>query len=272
MIDFLSMQPPSRDPFSVGPHEYLSQLLSIVAVLRQGDYRFVPLLLSKVSEVLPRLATPMLQNAPQNTNLSNMDMFDGFGTAGIAQPPPQMQMQMPMEADYGQQQKFVADEYEKKFALEDYQSIDMSGGTPESVGNSHMSNGTPPSNQQVPDMNQQFIKSPSMMSPGVDYSHNLNGFGCPPMQPDMVMSPIGNPQQGNAMNGMMNQHMQQQIPQAPQVHDNHQAQLSMATQGMHNQNMSATAMAPSHGMNAAYNMREARHGSFHMPGQQTTMF
>lgn len=266
MIDFLSMQEPSRDPFTIGPHEYLNQLLSVLALLRQGDYRFIPLLLSKVSEVLPRLATPMLQNAPQNANLGGMDMFDGFGTAGIAQPPPQMQMQLPMDADYSQQQKFVADDYEKKFSLEDYRSMDMAGGTPDSAGNSRMSNGTPPGAQQASDMNGSFIKSPSMMSPGVDYSHNLNGFGCTPMS-DMVMSPLGNSGQGNPMSGMVNQqHLPQQVGQ---VHDNHQAQLaSMATQGMHNQGMNSTAMPTSHSMNGMYNVREARQSSFHMHGQQ----
>jgi len=253
MIDFLAMQPRSHVTFTVGPHEYLEQLLSIVAILRQGDYRFVPLLLSKVSEILPRLATPMLQNAPQNTNLA-IDIFDGFGTAGIAQPPPQMQM--PMDADYGHQ-NYIAEDYDKP-SFEDYNSMDMAGGSPESAVNSHMSNGTPPGNQQVSDINGSFIKSPSIMPPGLDYSQNLNGF----QMPEMAMSPLGNPGQANMMNGMVNQHMPQQV-------DNHHQQVAgMTTQGMHSQGIGSPAIPTSHSMNGMFNMREAQQGGFHMHGQQ----
>ncbi|KAH8685208.1 hypothetical protein BGZ61DRAFT_356150 [Ilyonectria robusta] len=256
MTELLAIQPPSRDPFAVGPREYLNQLLSIVAITRNGDYRFLPLLLSKVTEILPRLANPMLQNAPENSNIANIDIFDGFGNAGMAQPPPQMQMSM--EPEYNQ--KYAVDEYEKKY------SIDMAGGTPES-SNSNPSNGTPPVTQQAADMNGSFVSSPSVMSPGIEYPHNMNGFACTPMT-DMVMSPMGNAGQSNPMNGIQNQHLAQQGNQGhegicqPQI-------ANMPSQGMHNQGMSTAAMPASHSMNGMYNMRQAqqRQGNFQLQGQ-----
>jgi hypothetical protein len=124
MADFLPSQPRSRDPFTAGPREHLAQMMNMVALLRQGDYRFLPLLMHKMNEVLPRLANPMLQNAPENCNMATIDIFDGFGNAGMAQPPPQMQMAMDAEYD----RKFSVSEYEAKFSVSD-----MSGGSNDSA-------------------------------------------------------------------------------------------------------------------------------------------
>lgn len=191
MNDYLAVQPASRDPFAVGPRQHLSQLLSIVAVARNGDYRFLPLLMSKVTEVLPRLANPMLQNAPETANMANLDIFDGFGNAGMAQPP--TQLQMPME-DYDR--KFSVEEYDKQY------NLDMSNATPDSSSNS---NGGPAS--QGADMNGSFAGSPAIVSPRMEYP-NMNGFACTPMQ-EMVMSPLGN-HQGNPLGSSQPQHQQQQ--------------------------------------------------------------
>ncbi|KAM5356610.1 hypothetical protein ACJ41O_003256 [Fusarium nematophilum] len=249
LTDVLASLPPSRDPFAVGPREYLNQLLSIIAVLRNGDYRFLPALFSKVTEVLPRVANPMLQNAPENTNMANIDIFDGFGNAGMAQPP----MQMPMEADYSQ--KFSVDDYEKKY------QVDMNGSSPDSLPNSNASNGTPPGPQAANDINTSFVSSPSVMSPGMEYPHNMNGFTCTPIS-EMVMSPLGNGAPPNPMNCIPNQ--QQHIPnQGPG--DMCQPQMG----GMHNQNMSTAAISTSHSMNSMYSMRQPqqRQGSFQMQSQ-----
>ncbi|KAK7224035.1 hypothetical protein V2G26_012038 [Clonostachys chloroleuca] len=61
-IKFLSLQPASRNPFAVGPREHANQLLSIVAISRNGNHCFLPVLLNKAHEILPRLVSPMLQN------------------------------------------------------------------------------------------------------------------------------------------------------------------------------------------------------------------
>jgi hypothetical protein len=62
--------------------------MTLLSVLRNGDNRFLPLLLSKVHDVLPRLVNPMLQTVPDTpANLcADVDIFDGFGNAGIGIP------------------------------------------------------------------------------------------------------------------------------------------------------------------------------------------
>lgn len=92
LTEVLALHPASRDPFSPGPREQLNPLLNILSMLRNGDHRFMPLLLIKVHEVLPKLANPMLQNVPDSVanNACNVDIFDGFGNAGMAQPPVMM--------------------------------------------------------------------------------------------------------------------------------------------------------------------------------------
>lgn len=59
--------------------------MTILSVLRNGDHRFLPLLLAKVNDVLPKLVNPMLQTVPDApANMcADVDIFDGFGNAGI---------------------------------------------------------------------------------------------------------------------------------------------------------------------------------------------
>ncbi|KAB5550911.1 hypothetical protein GE09DRAFT_1174029 [Coniochaeta sp. 2T2.1] len=194
LTEYLAMQPASRNPFSPGPREYLHPLLNVVSVLRTGDHRFLPLLLSKVNHILPRLANPMLQNAPENANNAcNMDIFDGFGNAGMAQPA-----------------MFQTEEYDNKFAIPRIEELSNNSGSP---------NGTSKN-----DMNSPFVSSPAMMSPGGEMS------GLPDFNsiPEMVMSPMGgssgSQHNGGSFNGQPGQqhqhqpHMQQQHPQQHQQH------------------------------------------------------
>ncbi|PTB35632.1 uncharacterized protein TrAFT101_009333 [Trichoderma asperellum] len=246
MTEYLAMQPASRDPFAIGPQEHLSQIITIVAASRNGDYRFLPLLMSKVSEVLPRLANPMLQNVPETAAMANVDIFDGFGSAGMAQPP---QMQM-MDAEYDR--KFSVEEYEKKYTME------MTGGTPDSHATSNSGN-TPPGARQSSEIANSFVSSPPMMSPTMEYPHGINGFSVTPMS-EMVMSPMGThpppPQQHH-------QHMNQQSPN--HIHD----AMGQPHMGMTPQNMRPGGMQPTHHMNGMMNVRQSpqRQDSFAMPGQ-----
>lgn len=241
MTEYLAMQPASRDPFAVGPREHLNQIVSMVAIARNGDYRFLPLLLNKLGEVLPRMTNPMLQNAPENSNLANIDIFDGFGTAGMAQPP--SQMHMAMDNDYDR--KFSVEEYEKKYAME------MNGSTPESASHSSHSNSSPSIAQQGSDMGGSFVSSPSIMSPGMEYPHNMNGFSCNPMN-EMVMSPIGNPGQSNGMS-QGHQHI---------GHDG----MSQRMNGLTAQNMRSQGMNAMNSL-GGMNQIQQRQSSFHMAGQ-----
>lgn len=255
MNEFLSLQPASHDPFAVGPREHMNQLLNMVAMSRNGDHRFLPVLMSKTAELLPRLVNPMLQNPPENPNLANVDIFDGFGNAGMAQPPaPQMQMQMETEYDH----KLPPEEYDSKYAME------MSGATPDSQANSSKSSGGQSAAQQGSDLNGSFGSS-GIMSPGMDYSQSMNGFSCTPIS-EMVMSPIGHAAQSTPM---ANQ------PQVPQQMGHCQEPMGTPHMGgMHNgQGMGAATMPTSH---PAGNMRgmpepQQRQGSFHLQGPPPQM-
>ncbi|KAL1876825.1 hypothetical protein VTK73DRAFT_9202 [Phialemonium thermophilum] len=195
LAEILSMQPASRDPFSLGPREYLHQLLNVVSVIRGGDQRFLPLLLSKAHEILPRLANPMLQNAPENG--CNIDIFDGFGNAGMAQPP-----------------MFQTEDYDGNFGMARMDELSNDSGSP--------SGGVPSAKN---DINSPFVSSPGIMSPGIDVPHGMQGdFNS---MPDIVMNtlPSGTRQLNTPgpMSGQHTQHQQRGHQHQPQQHE-HQPQ------------------------------------------------
>ncbi|PTB63348.1 hypothetical protein BBK36DRAFT_1162073 [Trichoderma citrinoviride] len=240
MTEYLGMQAPSRDPFAVGPQQYLAQIIAIVAAARGDDYRFLPLLMSKVSEILPRLVDPMLRDAPETVTMANLDIFDGFGNAGMAQPP-----QMPlMDTDFDR--KYSVEEYDKKFAM------DMSGGM-DPHGNP--SSAPPQVARQPSEMAASFVSSPPMMSPTLEYPHGMNGYACTPMS-GMVMSPMGN---------QPHQHMGQPSPNhcpdpMGQQHMNMVTPPSMASP----QSMVSPNLASPQHMGAGQNMRPAMQPNLHM--------
>jgi hypothetical protein len=261
MTEYLAVQPASRRPYEIGLRENLDQLLTIVAMVRNNDNRFLPLLLCKATEILPRMPNLMLQNAPENNNnnnngmpaMANMDFFDGFGAAGMAQAPPQLQI--PIDGDY--ERKFSVEDYEKKY------SMDMNGGTPESMPTSN-TDGTPSITQQASDMGSTYVSSPAIMSPGMDYPHGMNNFSCTPMS-EMGMNPLGNSSQQTSMS--VAQGHQQQMSSS---HDNmvqHHHINTMGGQGMQSSSMNAsTAMANPHQMHPMGGMRppSQRQGSFQL--------
>lgn len=87
LTDVLSLLPANPQPFTLGPRDYLHQFMTLLSVLRNGDHRFLPLLLSKVHDVLPTLANPMLQTVPDTPQnmCAEVDIFDGFApmTMGV---------------------------------------------------------------------------------------------------------------------------------------------------------------------------------------------
>lgn len=52
--------PLETSSFDLRPAEYLDQFLSLLASLRGGRSRFVPLLLAKISETLPSMSIPLV--------------------------------------------------------------------------------------------------------------------------------------------------------------------------------------------------------------------
>ena len=85
LTDVLSLLPANPQPFTLGPRDHLHQFMTLLSVLRNGDNRFLPLLLSKVHDVLPTLANPMLQTVPDSpaAMCAEVDIFDGFGAMGM---------------------------------------------------------------------------------------------------------------------------------------------------------------------------------------------
>jgi hypothetical protein len=160
LIDVLAILPAPRTPFTPGPQDQLRKILNIITVIRNGDHRFLPLLLSKVALALPKLASPMLQNAPETAQPAcNMDIFDGFGNAGMCQPP-----------------VYSSGDYDNKFAVPRFDDMSTDSNSP---------NGPPSSSN---DMASPFASSPSIMSPGMELPHGLQTDFT--SMPEMVMSPI----------------------------------------------------------------------------------
>ncbi|ORY71004.1 uncharacterized protein BCR38DRAFT_329554 [Pseudomassariella vexata] len=206
LTDVLAMQPSSGDPFSVGPQQHLQSLLQILSSLRGNEHHFLPLLLNKVHDILPRLANPMLQRVPDN--ICNIDIFDGFGNAGMAQPP------------------VLADFKPEAFKQEPYAQTPAPR-MDEMATDSGSSNGAP----TAADMNSPFpgmVSSPGVMSPGgIEYSHAAEYNSIP----DMVLNGMGQGQPGS-----MN-HQQPQQPQAPPhpPHHSYQSPGIPSNTNMHGQ-------------------------------------
>jgi hypothetical protein len=201
-------------------------------------FQFVPLLLSKVQEILPRIIDPKLLNAPIEAvdyNRMPADIFDGFGNAGMAH--------MPMN-DYNT--VMPMEQYDNKYE-------DMSGNSPDSLPHSHHSHhSNSPPNSQLGDMPQNFVSSPgTVMSPGtgMDYNPTIGAFN----MTDMVISPMGGPAPPNAMH--MQQQQQQQLNNPSQM------------QGIPNQNINAPSL--NQGIGSLYGgvRQPSRQSSFNMPGQ-----
>jgi hypothetical protein len=238
LIPYLTNAPPSRSPTTAGPEQYLQILWRICMAIGNDHFQFVPLLLSKVQEILPRIIDPKLLNAPIEAvdyNRMPADIFDGFGNAGMAH--------MPMN-DYNT--VMPMEQYDNKYE-------DMSGNSPDSLPHSHHSHhSNSPPNSQLGDMPQNFVSSPgTVMSPGtgMDYNPTIGAFN----MTDMVISPMGGPAPPNAMH--MQQQQQQQLNNPSQM------------QGIPNQNINAPSL--NQGIGSLYGgvRQPSRQSSFNMPGQ-----
>lgn len=197
VTEILALLPAPRTPFTPGPQDQLRRILNVVTVIRNGDHRFLPLLMSKVALALPKLASPMLQNAPENAAACNMDIFDGFGNTGMCQPP-----------------VYSSGDFDNKFAVRRFDEM--------SSDSNNSPNGPSSSSN---DMNSPFASSPAIMSPGMELPHGLStDFNS---MPEMVMSPISHaPPSSLNTPGGLNQQPQhsQQTPISPFPHSNPQMQ------------------------------------------------
>lgn len=72
----------SPNAFALGPRDYVSRFLTLISSLRGGESRYLPLLHTKLSEVLPNLPLPRSLNLPQS-----MPKSIGLNASGSATVP-----------------------------------------------------------------------------------------------------------------------------------------------------------------------------------------
>lgn len=236
LTDYLPMQAASRTPYGPGgPREQLAPLLNLIAMIRSGEHRFMPLLLGKVHEIMARLNEPKLLNTPESavTNMcANIDIFDGFGNAGMAQPPCLPTDGLPADSfktEYGQSQPDFKPE-----------SNSPSGSSIPSSG----------------EVNPSHSGSPPMVSPGLEFAHSMPADFAP--MTEMVMSPMG-PGPGSSISGPPGQQhasmqglsgMTQQLTMNPTVPSMGQGQVmnGLMHQGFNNGLTPMSQPLPSNGM------------------------
>ncbi|KAF2109239.1 hypothetical protein BDV96DRAFT_242575 [Lophiotrema nucula] len=80
LTDVVACIPFSPDTFALGPRDYVSRFLTLFSALRSGQTRYLPLLLAKISDVLPNLPLPRSLNVPQNLSSSTIGLSHGLGS------------------------------------------------------------------------------------------------------------------------------------------------------------------------------------------------
>lgn len=234
LADVLSMMPSSGDPFSITPQQQLQSLLQMVSVLRSGEHHFMPLLLSKVHETLPRLANPLLQRVPDN--MCSIDIFDGFGNAGMAQPP--------VLNDFKSEQHYKPEPY-----------------TPAAVPRvDEMAHDSASSSEAAPnaDLNSPFpmASSPTGMSPGnVDYQHMTEYNSIPDIMGSMGQSQPPTLAQSNHLGQQQMPHQQHQGFQQQNI----QQQTLPHSHAMHNQMQNTMHGQIGQTMNQSQNLTGLNH-------------
>jgi len=74
LADVVAVTSFSPDAFALGPRDYVSRFLTLISTLRGGQSRYLPLLLAKLSEVLPNLPLPRSLNLPQGVPTSSIGL------------------------------------------------------------------------------------------------------------------------------------------------------------------------------------------------------
>jgi hypothetical protein len=69
LIDVMSCVPLSPSSYEMGPREYLTRFMDLIGSLRGGQARYLPLLQSKIAEVLPSYQLPLHPSLPSSSRL-----------------------------------------------------------------------------------------------------------------------------------------------------------------------------------------------------------
>lgn len=180
LTETLAMQPTSLR-YDEGPRERLHKILNVLTLIRYGHHSYLPLLLSKVQDAVPKLADPILRKAPEPVlPACDMDIFDGFGNAGMAQG-----------------SCYTASDYDNKYSAPRMDEMSTEAGSP-MTGHSNRDVSSP-------------FSSSAIVSPGVEMPPHGLSTNFNTMQ-DM-MNPMGRPPLsvfGNA--GAINNPQPQQPP------------------------------------------------------------
>lgn len=78
LIDVMSCVPLESRKFEPGPQEYLNSLLNVIATLRGGESRYLPLVTAKIRDTLPAIGTQLPQHLVSKT--AGMDRL-GIGVS-----------------------------------------------------------------------------------------------------------------------------------------------------------------------------------------------
>jgi hypothetical protein len=189
----------SPDAFALGPRDYVSRFLTLISALRGGQSRYLPLLLAKLSEVLPNLPLPRSLNLPQTvsalglTGSGTLPSNDEFSANPVTTPPsyPSNDLIRRLAAQTGAQLPFNTTQQSMITVptthVGDLSMYESSHGTSQSSGSAPKSNSTTPGPYEPP-MSQsrsQLGGHPSMQLPashGPMQSHHL-GMNAPAYDP-----------------------------------------------------------------------------------------
>lgn len=173
----------SPDTFALGPRDDLSRFLTLISTLRGGQSRYMPLLLAKLSEVLPNHPLPRSLNIPQTVPTStigltsNMDGEYSAIPAVISPSYPSNELIRRLAAQTGAQLPFSTQQAmisAPTSHVEDLSLYDSSHSTTHSSGSGHRSNSATPGPYEPP-MSQsrsQMLGHSSMQLPTSHPQHN----------------------------------------------------------------------------------------------------
>lgn len=177
----------SPDAFALGPRDYVSRFLTLISTLRGGQSRYLPLLLAKLSEVLPNLPLPRSLNLPQTLPASSMGMSgtipsniaEDFSAMPAATPPayPSSELIRRLAAQTGAQLPFNTSQQSMVQAptshVDDLSLYDTSHSATHSSGSAPRSNSTTPGPYEpaMAQRNSQLLSHGSVSLP----SHSQHG-------------------------------------------------------------------------------------------------
>lgn len=179
----------SPDAFALGPRDYVSRFLTLISTLRGGQSRYIPLLLAKLSEVLPNLPLPRSLNLSQHqhpaatigisgTVPSNMTDDYSAMSSTTSHSYPSSELIRRLAAQTGAQLPFNTSQQSMIQAptshVEDISMYNAAHSTPHSSGSAPRSNSTTPGPYEasLPQRSSQLLPPSSVTLPSSHPQHS----------------------------------------------------------------------------------------------------